>query len=64
MNEKIISGLIRKRPRESDKSYIFIHDNIAIRAAIVTVDYMSLYISRTGDGYFTAESFMTGSAIR
>ena len=57
MNEKIISGLIRKRPASPDKSYIFVHDNIAICKAIVTVDYMSLYISRTGDGYFTAESF-------
>ena len=57
MNEKIISGLIRKRPASPDKSYIFVHDNIAICKAIVTLDYMSLYISRTGDGYFTAESF-------
>lgn len=57
MNEKIISGLIRKRPASPDKSYIFVHDNIAICKAIVTVDYMSLYISRTGDGYFTVESF-------
>lgn len=57
MNEKIISGLIRKRPASPDKFYIFVHDNIAICKAIVTVDYMSLYISRTGDGYFTVESF-------
>ena len=57
MNEKIISGLIRKRPASPDKSYIFVHDNIAICKAIVILDYMSLYISRTGDGYFTAESF-------
>ena len=49
MNEKIISGLIRKRPASPDKSYIFVHDNIAICKAIVTLDYMSLYISRTGD---------------
>lgn len=26
MNEKIISGLIRKRPASPDKSYIFVHD--------------------------------------
>lgn len=57
MNEKIISGLIRKRPASPDKSYIFVHDNIAICQAIVVVGHMSLYISRSGDGYFTAESF-------
>lgn len=57
MNEKIISGLIRKRPASPDKSYIFVHDNIAICQAIVVVGHMSLYISRSGGGYFTAESF-------
>lgn len=57
MNEKIISGLIRKRPASPDKSYIFVHDNIAICQAIVLVGHMSLYISRSGGGYFTAESF-------
>lgn len=57
MNEKIMSGLIRKRPASPDKSYIFVHDNIAICQAIVVVDHMSLYISRSGGGYFTAESF-------
>lgn len=57
MNEKIISGLIRKRPASPDKSYIFVHDNIAICQAIVVVGHMSLYISRAGGGYFTAESF-------
>ena len=57
MNEKIISGLIRKRPASPDKSYIFVHDNIAICQAIVVVSHMSLYISRSGGGYFTAESF-------
>lgn len=57
MNEKIISGLIRKRPASPDKSYIFVHDNISICQAIVVVGHMSLYISRSGGGYFTAESF-------
>lgn len=57
MNEKIMSGLIRKRPASPDKSYIFVHDNIAICQAIVVVGHMSLYISRSGGGYFTAESF-------
>ena len=57
MNEKIISGLIRKRSASPDKSYIFVHDNIAICQAIVVVGHMSLYISRSGGGYFTAESF-------
>lgn len=57
MNEKIISGLIRKRPASPDKSYIFVHDNIAICQAIAVVGHMSLYISRSGGGYFTAESF-------
>lgn len=57
MNENIISGLIRKRPASPDKSYIFVHDNIAICQAIVVVGHMSLYISRSGGGYFTAESF-------
>jgi P4 family phage/plasmid primase-like protien len=57
VNEKIISGLIRKRPASPDKSYIFVHDNIAICQAIVVVGHMSLYISRSGGGYFTAESF-------
>lgn len=57
MNRNVMGSMIRKTPESPKESYIFVNDNLDICKAILTVEFRSLYISKTGDAYFTAESF-------
>ncbi len=56
MNKKILAAAIRKPPTTPEKAYIFVNDNRSICEAVITVGFLSLYISKTDDDFFTEES--------
>lgn len=56
MNKKILAAAIRKPPATPEKAYIFVNDNRSICGAVITVGFLSLYISKTDDDFFTEES--------
>ena len=56
MNKKILAAAIRKPPATPEKAYIFVNDNRSICEAVITVGFLSLYISKTDDDFFTEES--------
>lgn len=57
MNKTIFNNLIRNPPVDVKNQYIFVNDNKSICEAIITVGFMSVYISqKDSENFFSAES--------